>query len=109
MKVTKLNMYMAYDRQAGPGEAAVLVFHHTAKEARYLAWSEEMSDWGCEFVDATATRLDKSFEHLWDCYRGDGLPLLICDPPTCPNCKVWGYKLSADGKSCDGCANLIAP
>jgi hypothetical protein len=96
-------MYMAYDRQAGPSEAAILVFHHTAKQARYLAWSEEMGDWGCEFVDAAATRLGAEFEHLWSLYYGDGLPLLITNPPTCPCCKVWGYKLTDDGKHCEGC------
>lgn len=96
-------MYMVYDRQAGPSEAAVLVFHRTAKEARYLAWSEAMCDWDCEFIDAAATRLDENYDHLWSLYYGEGLPLLVCEPPTCPKCKVWGYKLSADGKTCAGC------
>lgn len=99
----KLKMYMAYDRQSGPAEAAVLVFHYTAKAARYLAWSDVMYDWDCEFIDATATRLGTNYEHLRGLYYGDGLPLLICEPPTCPNCRMWGYKLSADGKMCEGC------
>jgi hypothetical protein len=97
-----LNIYMVYDRQAGPSDAACLVFHHTARGARYLAWSEKMSEWGCKFIDAAATRL-KSHEHLRELYYAQGLPLLITDPPTCPACKMWGGKIDVKRKCCSEC------
>lgn len=102
-----MKIYMAYDRQAGPSEAACLVFHRTAREARYLAWSEEMSGWGCEYIDATARRLT-DHEHLREMYDADGLPLLITDPPTCPGCKTWGGKIDEAKKCCENCYEPVS-
>lgn len=88
---------MAYDRIEGPGEAAMLVFAESAKEARKISHGAHWctSDW----IDWVATRMWDVPEHL--AALDNGNEQIIEAPPTCPSCDCWGGHLLPGG--CDYC------
>jgi len=96
-----LRMYMGYD--AVPGGGACLVFAHTAREARKLAWPI-LSDWyGTDFIGARAKWLrDDEFGYLRDSARSDQ-PHAIAYPPFCDSCERWGVGVLDAGGLCADC------
>lgn len=98
--MTDLNAYMAHCGE--PSEGAVLVFAHTAQEARKLA-HPVISDWNDGgFISVRAKRLRKHLDWINSMRRSDK-PHVIDDPFICPNCEKWGAPMRA-GK-CAFCAD----
>ena len=101
-----LNCYMAYEKDSCEN-GACLVFAHTAKEAKKIAYNSCLTDWwDMSFIDTRAKRLQNT-EHLYS--QGDpeklknGISHIVDDPITCPKCGLWwDYPLTKDGycKSC---------
>jgi hypothetical protein len=105
----KLNMYMGYSREMGPGEGAVLIFAHTAREARKIAWA------GFVFLDTDY--LDFAVNRLWnkdwlyeeadqDKLDAD-TPHVIDSPKGCESCWHWGHEPIGDDDLCNSCRHEI--
>lgn len=82
-----MKAYMAFDRHAGSGEGAMLVFAANAQEARKASFGVDWH-WGEDWTSWTATLIRDLPEHL--AALGDGTPMVISSPPTCKSCKCWG-------------------
>ena len=102
-KKRRLKAYIAYSREEGPAEGAILVIAHTAKEARKLAFQSgdclNVDDW----LDQAA-RLIKSdwIMALADQDKlTDGQPHVIWGPVGCDNCHYWGEGITVDDKCCN--------
>lgn len=98
-----LNAYMGFDRKAGEGEGACLIFAHTAKEAKKVGHAQ-VADWfDTPWIDMGVRKLDKT--HLFaeaDAEKlAAGVPHVIECPKTCPTCKTWGGEPKGNG--CDYC------
>lgn len=95
-----LHPYIVYDRVAGSEEGALLVFAHTGREARKLAWPEVRSWFDTQWIDLAVRRLKGDATHL----RRSFEPHVIEDPPACDRCEHWFVTpLNADGL-CEDCA-----
>ena len=104
----KLNIYMAYDRHAGPEECATLVFAHTAREAKLVAWKQGILKEICDgdFISAATRRL-RDRDHLYaeadvEKLRA-GISHEVDNPRSCEECGRWGNPLADDGL-CQMCA-----
>lgn len=93
-----LKPYMGYSRYLGSNEGAVLIFAHTAKEARvlmYRDWSNIISD---GWLDTAVCLLHNRL--LYEYADSDKIlldkPHIIDNPPSCRICYQWGYKLNED-------------
>lgn len=101
----KLNMYIGYENNSRE-EGAVLVFAHTAKEARKLAYPfiESWFD-NIEWIDMRAQRL-RGKEHLYAEADQEklkaGIPHVIESPRSCRSCCLWGSVIGEDGL-CEYC------
>ena len=98
-----LNMYMGYAKD-GMEDGAVLIFAHTSKEARYLAYKELQYMVDCEFIEARVFRLWGNPQHLLASadkkkYENDKAHV-IDDPGGCSNCCLWGedYIIEENGQ-----------
>lgn len=104
----KLNIYMGYARQIGPHEGAVLIFAHTAREAKTVAWRGWPMQDICDddYISATAKRL-RDAEHLYKEADQEklkaGIPHEIDSPRCCADCGYWGFELDKEG-FCETCA-----
>lgn len=89
-----LRMYMGYSASGGSSEGAILIFAHTAREARNVGWQvmgDELT--GGEFLDFRASRI-RGCEWLRDeCdkekYANDQAHV-IRDVKSCEACERWG-------------------
>ncbi len=94
-----MNVYMGYSRILGCAEGAVLVFAHTAKEARNLTFKNGLvvDDW----TDTAVRKLRDNLLFLFDSADKEKLardePHVIDDPPTCRICSMWGQPINEDG------------
>ena len=102
-----LKPYMAYSREMGAQECAILIFAPTAKEAKKLGWlardflTDEFTDLAVKFLkdepwifkDANQEKL-----HL-------RTPHVIENPSCCKSCEHWGLKLNENGL-CEDCQEL---
>ncbi|MHB1546169.1 MAG: hypothetical protein ACYCSB_03905 [bacterium] len=102
-----LNCYMAYEKDSCK-DGACLVFAHTAKKAKKIAYKEILTIWYDDilFIDARAKRI-KNTDHLYS--QGDpdklkaGIPHIVDNPITCSKCGLWwDYPLTKDGY-CESC------
>ena len=104
-----LKPYMAYGREGGPQECAVLVFAPTAKVAKKIAWEGAKSELTDEYTDL-AVNLERGKEFLFADADQEKLylriPHLIMDPTCCKSCEHWGMKLNEQGL-CEGCVSGI--
>lgn len=104
--MSKLKAYMGYSEITGSREAAVLVFAHTVKEARKLAF-DVLRGWGVtdEWIDVRASWL-KTRNFLFEQANQELLkaetPHVIDDPICCKGCDLWGMELK-DGL-CENCS-----
>ena len=102
-----MNMYMGFSRAFTPIEGAILIFAHTAREARKVGWNGfgfELTD---EYIDFSVRRIRSS--HKWLFLEADrfklaaGIPHVIDNPRTCKMCEMWGHaEISEDGL-CEDC------
>jgi hypothetical protein len=102
---TKLKPYMVYNRHEDPSDGAVLVFHFTARQARYMGWqAEPLMD--CDsYIDATARliRDPKDVYPLTQVQWLEGnLPHAIVSPEVCRSCGFWGSGVDENGR-CNDC------
>lgn len=103
----KLKPYMAFSRNAGPHDGAILVIAHTARQARLLAWQSgdclNVEDWldqavlllkgNSPLVLADQTKLRSNEPHVIDC------------PAHCQECELWGCGITVDNL----CAHCNCP
>lgn len=96
--MSTLNPYMLWGGE-DPAEGAILVFAHTAREAKRIGWPE-LRGWSVEYVDVRVRRLRDHREYLMSLYNGSPV---IGSPPTCNVCEMWGAPIREDGKGCAYC------
>lgn len=104
-----LKPYMCFERDMCY-ECAILVFAHTARQARMLAypWLSEFNGY-CEWTDARAKLMrnaDYIFEQADQAKLAAGEPHVISNPKSCPACEHWGMPLNENG-ICENCADEI--
>ncbi len=89
--------YMAFSREAGPQDGAILVIAGTAKEARKLAWQSRdclnVDDW----LDQAVLRIRNT--HVLALANQEKLhkPHVVWNPLHCKACGLWGQGLTVDG------------
>jgi len=102
-----LKPYMAFSRDAGSQEGAVLVFAHNGKEAKPLAWREAKWEITDEYIDL-GVRLIKNggflFKEADEAKLAADVAHVISDPTSCKDCELWGYPLNEEGY-CEDCAD----
>jgi hypothetical protein len=99
-----MNAYMVYAFTAD--EAAILVFAHTAREARKVGRPTiNQFDHFASYVDIHVSKLNKShlFAEADPIKLAGGIAHVIESPNTCPNCETWGGALAGDG--CEFCSD----
>lgn len=105
-----MKMYMVCAGQDSE-EGALLVFAHTAREARKLAWQKShwLSDW-CDYIDVRAT-LIKTANWLWaeaDKEKlAQDIPHIVDEPLCCEDCWRWGHSPVGADYICDECREEI--
>lgn len=96
--------YMIFSRGCGPEEGAALVFAHSAKEARKLAWKQSGLDFD-DFIDM-GIRLIHDTRYIFPLANQDklkaGTPHIVDNPAACKACGYWGAGLTKDGL-CGNC------
>lgn len=103
-----LNIYMGFSRCAGPEEGAMLIFAHTAREARkigYRYW------WEYEYIDFAVRRM-RNCDWL---YQEANILKLACDEPhaidnpkSCSHCETWGGSPILEDGLCQNCTVYMA-
>jgi len=95
-----LHPYVVHDGE--PQEVAVLVFAHTAQEARKVGF-DALTGFDCsEWIDVRAKRLRKHEGYLMG-FRQSDEPHCIESMPVCPRCEKWGAPPVGDGcANCEG-------
>lgn len=100
-----LHPYMGYAGE--PSEGAVLVFAHTAREARKVAYDCVVGWCDCEFIDVRCTRLRDDPEYLLTLAHPAKLesdtPHCVDDPPSCDACEMWGGRPIPERNCCTNC------
>lgn len=103
MKST-LRAYMVSDGE--PVEAAVLVFAHTARETKRVAWPTIHDMTSCYWIDVEVQWLRNAPASVWAESDPDKLARgeahIIESPRVCKGCKLWGKATNEDGY-CEDC------
>lgn len=98
-----LKPYMAYSREMGAPEGAILVFAHTVRKAKAIAWYS-CGEFVDEYIDLAVNRLKKI--HIYSEADQEkllsGTPHVIESPKTCAVCHLWGEPINEDGV-CESC------
>lgn len=105
-----LNTYMIFSRYDGQWDGASLVFAHSAKEARVVAWRSG-NLFTSEWIDLAVRRL---WNKLW--LYDEALPDKLANgeahvidaPVSCGVCEFWGHSPIGDDGLCEGCRERIA-
>ncbi len=92
--MTDLNIYMGYNRKAGSGAGAILIFDFNSKSARVLGWPTMKGVMKTPWPEMAVRRLNNNILYL----RGDAdprklagnVPHVITDMRVCPTCGLWG-------------------
>jgi len=92
-----LKPYMGF-MAIGPEEGACLVFAHTAREAKKLAYPVVCEGWGAHYTELRI-RMLKSEPWLWKLNPNNVKCVIEC-PPTCRYCGFWGQEMM---EGCDVC------
>jgi hypothetical protein len=101
-----LHPYMAHE--GDPGDGAVLVFAHSAAQAKPLGFAE-LRGWSveCAFTDVRVKRLRAHVDYLMtladQAKLAVGAQHVIDDLHTCPRCERWGVPPGEDGRTCLHC------
>ena len=100
---TKLKPYMAFSGLAGSEEGAGLVFAHSSKEAKKIAWRYFWAELFGEYIEVRV-RLLKDANHLYkeaNVHKMlEGIPHALY-PEGCTQCGTWGEELVDD--RCQNC------
>ena len=106
-----LNAYMGYSRNMGPSEGAVLIFAHTAREAKRVGMRSVLSDiTGGDFLDMAIRRIrEPGVERHGDAEKlARDEPHMNDSPNGCCDCECWfAAPYDAAGR-CESCAELAA-
>ena len=96
-----LKPYMFSDGE--PQEGAVLVFAHTAREAKRVGYSSSFM-WGCDYIDYRVQWLRDAFLYKEADQEKlkNGIPHVVENPTACKNCLLWGYEINKEG-ICENC------
>lgn len=97
-----MNMYMGYEKDS-ISECAVLIFAHTAREAKRLCWPvirDYCNLLSGDYPDLRVTRL-RDHEWLRSEARHD-YPHVIDNPQGCESCCQWGSSEIVEGL-CQDC------
>lgn len=105
---TKLKPYMGCYRDE-PQEGAILIFAHTAKEAKKVGWSEPswIRDSIDSFLDFRVTLIKNNPDILKDGNHeklSNNIPHVNDSPTSCKGCGLWGKVLNEKGL-CDICTD----
>jgi len=101
-----LRAYMGY--AGDPAEGACLIFAHTAKEAKPLAFQCCDAWFGSDYFAVRVRWLKGESEmHLFSEADPEklaaGIAHAIDDVPVCPQCETWGFKRVEGRDYCEGC------
>lgn len=105
---TSLKPYMGYSRSGGTTEGAILIFAHSVREAKRVAWDattflQDATDGN--YTDLAVT-LIRDGNHLFAEGNAEKLaadiPHVIECPTSCKGCHLWGEPLNEQGY-CEGC------
>lgn len=102
MSASQLKPYMGFSRSLGSGEAAILIFAYSAKEARKLGYGVACGMFVDEWIDWVVKKL-KAEPNIMKQLRGKAEPCVVDDPETCPNCHLWGFEPVNGGECCVNC------
>lgn len=95
--------YLGFSREAGTDGAGVLIFAHTAREARKVGYDNDITD---EYIDFAATRLRRTEAYLMTLANPEKLARdeahSVWNMPYCENCGMWGEPIGDDGL-CESC------
>lgn len=90
----------------GAYEGAVLIFSHTAREAKKIAWPAICTFFAMEFTDVGVQRLRDS-DYLYSEANQDKLkndiPHVIDNPHSCRRCELWGHAEILENGLCEDC------
>jgi hypothetical protein len=101
-----LNTYMAFSRNNGPEEGAILVFAHSIQEARVVGWRAMPDELTDEYIDFGVRRIRKS---PWLYNEANAIKLrndeahVIDNPISCDNCGMWGDEPIGKDGYCESC------
>lgn len=101
-------MLKAYSFHDGePVDGAVLVFAHSFREAKKIAYPVVRGWTDCEYLDVKGFHFPNDAwlkEHAADQRKlAAGEPHVIDNPPTCKGCDLWHDELEESGY-CESCA-----
>jgi len=88
--------YMGFSRTAGAHNGAILIFAHTAREARAVGWKEFGRELTDEFTYFAVRRMWKAPWLFKDADRSKILrdkPHFIDAPTSCERCEKWGFEI----------------
>lgn len=89
-----LKIYMGYDSELGPEEAAVLIFAHNSKEARKLGWEEmrqlQNTPWTQMSVLVLRENLKTLAKNADPVKLAAGESHVVTDMEVCPKCGLFG-------------------
>ena len=103
-----MKAYMGFDNLGGASEGAILIFAHTAREAKKVAWNDhsfiqDICDG--DYINLRVT-LMKDCDYIFKEANQDKLkaniPHVIESPTVCKDCELWGEELNEAGY-CQGC------
>jgi len=98
-----MNIYMGFSRTAGPEEGAILIFAHTAKEARVIGWGWSWCD---EYIDFGVRRLRNSdwlYKEANQLKLQNDIPHATDNPHSCKRCEMWGHAEILENGFCEDC------
>lgn len=102
-----MNMYMGFSSSMGPQEGAVLIFAHTAREAKKIGWPAVSSFFTMEYTDMGVRRITDSHGWLWNEANQDKLrndvPHVNDNPHSCKRCEMWGHAEILENGFCEDC------
>ena len=104
-----LNAYMAFSRNAGSEEGAVLVFAHSVQEARVVGWKLTATELTDEYIDFGAKRIRHSPWLIKEAIQIKLLidePHVIDEPLCCAECGLWGQSPIGEDGFCEDCRDL---
>lgn len=103
-----MKAYMGFSIGAGAREGAILIFAHTAREAKKVGYPH-LNDWVEEFIDF-GVRLIKDADWLF--LEADQNKLAdhishVIEPKYCNQCGMWGHAVIRNGL-CTDCITEVA-
>lgn len=105
-----MKAYMVFSRGCGPEDGAALIFAHTAKEAKRMAWKascmdfESFTDLGIRLMRDTRFIIPLADQNK---LKAD-IPHIVDSPDGCLVCGHWGAGLTIDGL-CGNCNEYPGP